>query len=308
MRRGAGLALALTALALGGCGLGAGDKPAGTTLTVTRDFGAQQLRRTAAPKVAGSETVMRLLGRNAKITTRYGGGFVQSIDGLAGGERDGQPVDWFFYVNGVESRAGAAAVKLKPGDRVWWDNHDWSATQTIPAVVGSFPEPFVHGLGGKRLPVRVECQDPRGPACTVVSKRLAALGVPVARGGIRGARVEKTLRLVVAPLGVLGDDPSLSVLSGGPQASGVYARAARDGRSFITLDPAGRPVARHGAGDGLIAAVRPGAADEPVWAVTGADTAGVNRAAQAFGEPALRNRFAVVVTPTATRGLPEGGG
>ena len=307
MSRRAGLALALTAVALGGCGLGAGGQPAGTTLTVTRDFGRQQLRRAATPKVAGSETVMRLLGRNARITTRYGGGFVQSIDGLAGGDRGGRPVDWFFYVNGVESRAGAAAVRLKPGDRVWWDNHDWSATQTIPAVVGSYPEPFVHGLGGRRLPVRIECQDPRGPACTVVSRRLASLGVPVARGGIRGARVEQTLRLVIAPLSAIGADPSLSVLRGGPQASGVFARAARDGRSFTTLDPAGRPVARHGAGDGLIAAVRPGAADEPVWVVTGTDAAGVARAAQAFGETVLRNRFAVLVTPAGARGLPETG-
>ena len=307
MSRRAGLALALTALALGGCGLGAGDKPAGTTLTVTRDFGRDQLRRSTAPRVAGSETVMRLLGRNAKITTRYGGGFVQSIDGLTGGERDGRPVDWFFYVNGVESRAGAAAVKLKPGDRVWWDNHDWSETQTIPAVVGSFPEPFVHGLGGRRLPVRVECQDPRGDACSVVSQRLAKLGVPVARGGIRAARVERTLRLVVAPLSAIGEDPSLSVLRGGPRTSGVYVRTARDGRSFTTLDPAGQAVVRHGAGDGLIAAVRSGGDEEPVWAVTGVDTAGVERAAQAFGEAALRNRFAVLVTPAGARGLPETG-
>jgi hypothetical protein len=136
---------------------------------------------------------------------------------------------------------------------------------------------------------------------------LAKLGVPVARGGIRAARVQRTLRLVVAPLSAIGDDPTLSVLHGGPRASGVYVRTARDGRSFTTLDPAGRPVARHGAGDGLVAAVRPGADDEPVWAVTGVDAAGVARAAQAFGEAALRNRFAVVVTPGGTRGLPETG-
>ncbi len=303
-RRGAIAALG-AALALGGCGLGAGDKPAGTTLTITRDFGARQLERATAPKVAGSETVMRLLGRNARITTRYGGGFVQSIDGVAGGERDGRPVDWFFYVNGVESREGAAAVRLRAGDRVWWDHHDWTVTQTVPAVVGSFPEPFVHGLGGKRLPVRVECDDPRGPACTSVSARLADLGVPAARGGIRGARVEDTLRLVVAPLAAIREDPSLSVLNDGPRASGVYARPARDGRSFTTLDAGGRSVARHGAGSGLIAAVRPDAAAEPVWVITGPDAAGVRRAAGAFTEAALRNRFAVAVDGGGVAALPE---
>jgi hypothetical protein len=302
-----GIVLALTALALGGCGLGAGEKPAGTTLTVTRDFGARQLREAGAPKVAGSETVMRLLARNARIRTRYGGGFVQSIDGLAGGSGGARPVDWFFYVNGVESKQGAAAVRLHPGDRVWWDHHDWSATQTIPAVVGSFPEPFVHGLGGKRLPVRVECDAPRGPACAAVSRRLTSYGVPSARGGIGGARVQDTLRLGVATLSALRDDPTYSLLTGGPQASGVYVRAARDGHSITTLDAEGRAVARLGPGTGLIAAVRPADSDDPAWVVTGTDAAGVRAAAAAFAEGPLRNRFAVVVSGGRTRAVPEAG-
>jgi hypothetical protein len=79
---------ALAAL-LAGCGAGAGKAPAETRLTVTQDFGARTQRDLAAPKVSGSETVMRLLQRNAKVTTRFGGGFVQSIDGAAGGRRDG---------------------------------------------------------------------------------------------------------------------------------------------------------------------------------------------------------------------------
>jgi hypothetical protein len=69
------LCLALS-LALAGCGLGAGDEPAGTKLTITRDFGTRALHDLDAPKVGGDETVMRLLQRNAKVTTRYGGGFV----------------------------------------------------------------------------------------------------------------------------------------------------------------------------------------------------------------------------------------
>ena len=74
-----------------GCGAGAGDEPAGTRLTVTQDLGARTERQLEAPEVSGQETVMRLLQRNAKVTTRFGGGFVQSIDGVAGGRRDGRP-------------------------------------------------------------------------------------------------------------------------------------------------------------------------------------------------------------------------
>jgi hypothetical protein len=46
---------------------------------------------------------LRLLQRSADVDTRYGGGFVGSIEGRSGGRQDGRPVDWFFYVNGVES-------------------------------------------------------------------------------------------------------------------------------------------------------------------------------------------------------------
>jgi len=50
----------------------------------------------------------------------------------------------------------------------------------VPAVVGSFPEPFLHGIGGKRLPTVVECAPGAASACARVSAALKAVGVPVA--------------------------------------------------------------------------------------------------------------------------------
>ena len=92
---------------------------------------------------------MRVLDRNAEIETRYGGGFVQSIDGLAAVEEAGAgPSDWFFYVNGVESEIGAADYPLHGGERIWWDYRDWGAAMRVPAVVGSWPEPFRRRLRG----------------------------------------------------------------------------------------------------------------------------------------------------------------
>ena len=88
---------------------------------------------------------MRLLQRSFDVETGSGGGFVQQIDGVAGGRRAGRPVDWFYYVNGIEARVGAAERRINPGDRVWWDHHDWGVTLRIPAVVGAFPEPFLSG-------------------------------------------------------------------------------------------------------------------------------------------------------------------
>src|SRR5207237_1404449 len=109
-----------------------------------------------------------------------GGGFVQSIVGVAGGREDGRPVDWFYYVNGREAPQGAASTNVNPGDYIWWDRHDWSQTDHIPAVVGSFPEPFLNGIAGKRLPVRIECAVVAGRPCRTVTSRLRAEGVPAA--------------------------------------------------------------------------------------------------------------------------------
>jgi hypothetical protein len=93
--------VAVLVLAAAGCGVGAGATPSEVTLTVTDGFGAKTLLDRPGPEVRGSDTVMRLLQRNAKVTTRYGGGFVQSIDGVDGGTAGGRPTDWFYFVNGI---------------------------------------------------------------------------------------------------------------------------------------------------------------------------------------------------------------
>ncbi len=178
MRRGRSfLAAAATTIAVAGCGLGPGPGTGDVSVTVTRNFGARQLAHTSQARVPGSETVMRMLERHFQVSTRYGGGFVQSIDGISGTP---SRLDWFYYVNGVQAPKGAATTAVHHGDRIWWDLHDWSATNSVPAVVGSFPEPFLHGVGGRRLPTAIECAPDVAKACKAVGNELAALGVPVA--------------------------------------------------------------------------------------------------------------------------------
>ncbi|HUA73797.1 MAG TPA: DUF4430 domain-containing protein [Solirubrobacteraceae bacterium] len=294
-------ALAALAAVVSGCGLGAGKAPGGVQLLVTRDFGAVTIDAAGAPKLRGQETAMSLLRRNVRVSTRYGGAFVQGIDGLEGGHEGGSPVDWFYYVNGVEASEGAATTTVHPGDRIWWDRHDWSQTDDVPAVVGSFPEPFLHGLGGKRLPVRVECAQAGGEACTTVTKRLRAQGVPAAVSALGGAAgATQTLRVAVGTWHELAAEPALATLREGPRANGVYARFQRGGGSLALLDADGRVTQTLAAGSGLIAATR-GAAGPggsvPLWAVTGTDAAGVDAASRAFAAGTLRDRFAVAVTP-----------
>jgi Domain of unknown function (DUF4430) len=136
------------ALAAAGCG---GAREHGTaTLWVTRDRGAKVLYTTNVP--AGL-TAMQALARVRTVHTRYGGRFVQSINGLGGSLT--KQNDWFFFVNGIEGDRSAAEVKLHQGDVEWWDYRHWTgATMSVPVVAGSYPQPF---LGGKTsvLPVGV---------------------------------------------------------------------------------------------------------------------------------------------------------
>jgi hypothetical protein len=300
----AAVAVAAAALALAGCGLGAGPAPSAIQLLVTREFGAHVLPANGPLQVRGQETVMSLLMRNYTVSTRFGGGFVQSIDGLYGGRERGEPVDWFYYVNGVQAPKGAAATNVHPGDHVWWDRHDWSQTEEVPAVVGSFPEPFLNGVGGTRLPVRIECVSVPGRACTTVAARLRALNVPAAIAAIGSGGAPQTLRVLVGPWAGLAGDLDAQGIERGPRSSGVYATVSANGSTLTLLDQDGRPVQSLGADAGLIAATRQGE-DAPVWVVTGTDGAGVQAAARAFDQATLRDRFAVAVTPAGAVALPE---
>lgn len=280
------------AAALVGCGLGPGPTPGNVRLTITRDFGAGALGQFTRPKVSGSDTAMRLLERNAAVGTRYGGGFVQSVNGVAGSTGK---VDWFYYVNGIEASKGGASTKLNAGDHVWWDRHYWGGASDVRAVVGAFPEPFVHGQAGKRYPVRVECDEPSSAACDTVSHQLTGRGIPAARGGLLLAEYNDVLRVLVGRWPRLRDDPAARQLESGPRASGVYARIDPAGRAITTLDERGSPVKTLGPGSGLVAATRFND-QPPVWIVTGTDAAGIAGAARAFEPGALNDTFALAVS------------
>jgi hypothetical protein len=286
------------ALALGGCGLGSGgssSKDGGAELTVSHNFGADEVGTTKSKSIPGGETVMRQLERQYTVATRYGGGFVQEIDGVSGGRRGGRPVDWFFYVNGIESPTGAAARKLAPGDRVWWDHHDWGAAMRIPAVVGSFPEPFTSAARGKRLPIRVECADNSRRECEEVQTRLENAGAQVGGLGTLGTVAGRgVLRLLVGTWSQVRVDPTAQRMEQGPKVSGVFAKPAPGGKSIALLDAQGKTVRTLGAGSGLVAASQY-LDQQPTWVVTGTDAVGVASAAAALVEDRLKDHFAVAL-------------
>src|ERR1700742_3934518 len=231
-RRGAAVAGALlllgVALAAAGCGLGPGSKVGSVDLTVTRDFGATKVTE-ASGEGNESETGMRFLEKEAEIQTRYGGGYVKSIDGLEESERDGHPYDWFFWVNGVISPTGAAEVPLEGGEKIWWDIHNWSASEGAPAVVGSWPAPFTTGWEGHAPVVVVEC-DGGGAACATVTKALEGEGVKVGSAGSSGGS-KSAIRVLVGPWSQIRSDPAAGLVEEGPGESGIYAEFQSSGGS-----------------------------------------------------------------------------
>ena len=296
------LAAAATCAALAGCGLGAGDEVGGVHLRVTDDFGAKVLTEPKTPTQAGADTVMRLLQRNAKVETRYGGGFVQSIDGLAGKAAAGQQVDWFFYVNGVLAGRGAASWRVAKGERIWWDRHRWDLAQ-ISAVVGDYPQPMKDGHDGKWAGAQLDCRAATS-ICDTAREHLEDAGVKVTSGPASAAGGRT--RVIVGTWPRIKDAAKeVAQLAGGPAVSGVFAKVGDDG-TVAPLDEAGRPVASAAVGtrdDALVAALQTGDAS-PVWVVTGRDERAAASAARALDPDALAGRAAVIVRDDSALALP----
>lgn len=284
----AAIALLSAALAAAGCGFGPGEGVGEVSLTVTRDYGTEQVQPVASGEASESDTVMRVLDREATISTRYSGGFVQTIDGLEADERFGRSLDWFFYVDGVESPVGAADFPLHGGEAIWWDYRDWSATQRVPAVVGSWPHPLLGGYEGKRHPVALDCRA-AGAACGAVRRMLGRAGIALATGASGDA-----IRILVGPWARLRADPAAAQLEQGPQASGVFADFSRraGGYRLEGLDVAGDAVREFGPAAGLVAATRRFDAP-PTWIVSGATARGALAAAGLLATTHLRNHYAV---------------
>jgi len=294
------MAATAVAAAITGCGLGAGAATGGVRLDVTDDFGVRSLGESVVESAPGSETAMRQLERKHRVETRYGGRYVQSIDGLAGGTAAGRPVDWFYFVNGAEATVGASDVTLKAGDSVWWDRRDWGAATHVSAVVGQWPEPFASSDGsGKR--VEVECVDPAeaGGACAAARTALERTGARVLAASAAHGRRPTTPRMLVGDWRTLRRDPDVRQIELGPSVSGVYAIPSADGKSIALLGRDARVHRQLGAGTGLIAALA-NSKGGVTWVVTGVGKKGLEAAVSCLSEKNLNHKFAAVTNADGT--------
>ena len=187
------LGLVLTATAVAGCGSGVATPPSGpraAIVTITSGFGQKTLKTV---RTAPGQSALDALRRSAHVSTSYGGRFVQAINGLAGDQSHGMA--WLFFVNGIQANVGSADYTLHPGDQEWWDYRYWNDLIQVPVAIGAWPDPFVHGYGGKRPQVQVT-----GPSCAArLTTALRTAGAHVVRRATAfSVRVETFARAAAA--------------------------------------------------------------------------------------------------------------
>jgi hypothetical protein len=246
------------------------------SVLVTKGFGA---RRLLAATVAPGQSLMAALETVAEVKVAYGGRYIQSLNGIEGSKLDQR--DWFWYVNGIEGDRAANGFTLRRGDRGLVDYHDWADYEDLPAIVGAFPEPFVHGFGGAKPRVQVEGSP--------------ALGAALRGRGVREVARSAHWRILVGADAALRADRRYRQVSDDPTAAGVTA-AIHEGRVLVYDGRRLRPVPRARAVV-WAAATSPSEGDAVngvVLAVAGLDAAAARRVAQAIGASPglLAGRFA----------------
>lgn len=116
-----------------GCITVYGDETVRARVLVTRDVGTQVLTDSNVTVPEGA-TAMDALRRVANVSTAYGGGFVQAIDGLESGYPDSK-LDWFYHVDTRLADVGAAERALDDGDLVLFDYRPWNRSMTLEHVL-----------------------------------------------------------------------------------------------------------------------------------------------------------------------------
>jgi hypothetical protein len=292
---------ALVAVAVAGCGVGEGETEEGSaSLRVTRDHGSELIVEATTADPSESETVARFLDREADVETSYGGNFITAINGTEGTVAGGRTLDWYFYVNGIWSPVGAAEARVRADDRIWWDYRDWTSAYRVPAVVGSYPEPFRNGFDGEAWPTQVVClPSSRGAesddACEAAAAKLSEAGVEAeVVDGLAASDPDENLRVLVGTWDELRDDKTARTMEEGPQVSGVFARPVPCGDPNYALEPFDAEGAKTtGSYDAAWVATLQRDPERPTWVVSGSTPARLADAVEMLDEDTLRDNYSV---------------
>ena len=275
---------------------------ASVTVAVTRDSGKVILLEETVAIEEGS-TALDALHQVAEVRTKYGGGFVDAINGISSEYEGGkQKKDWLFYINGISPSIGADDYIIRDGNIEHWDFRDWSYQQYIPAIIGDFPQPFLGGYRGEVWPTVIVHDAGLEEYARALAERLHELGVAEVAAWeysqLSQAEKEKDNLIMLGTK----DNELIAELNAAHKKLGFYAYFNED--KLVVLNAQGEVAAGYGAGSGLIQATQNpwhpkgvGTGENVVWMVSGVDEAGVRNAADTLlnGYADLKYAYAVAV-------------
>lgn len=228
------------------------------------------------------------------------GNYIETIAGLKGNQKE----YWIYYINGVMANVFAHGYRMKKGDLMHWDFHDWRFYMHSPqAMLSAFPEPCLHGYNGKIKPT-VVCYGPGFAAgAEKLKEKLLNNGikdVTVKEYGSLTAEEKTTFNLFIL---TKADNPLLQ------EVNESFVRQELiffENNQIKVRDYAGKPVKAYGEreGCGVLQMIQnpfnskgSWACESTVWSVTGLDEEGVNRALDLLLNQTekLQNTFAVLV-------------
>jgi hypothetical protein len=280
-------------------------------LRISQDYGAVIL---AEEKISFKSKMSVMDGLYSvysdQVETAYGGSYVQGIGSLRSktGGLSKPNQDWFFFVNGIFADVGALDYLLEPGEKVWWDYHLWQMLQGTNAVIGCYPEPFLHGYRGKtKATVILYCAEEKELALQLATalKNMGVQEMKLAEITNELLREREGPTLVVGKWQDMKGNVYLADLNQAFKKNGTFVHFTEN--SLELLDYTGKKARELSTGAGVITAFGETVGeDSPLWLVSGVDDEGLRNAVSLLVErPAqISGFFGAAVLSTEVIRLP----
>ncbi len=311
------IVLFIATLLLGACSAepdtdaidGPSDVPT-VTLKVTKDYGREILVDQVV-ELEKNWAVYDLLEANTELSTEYGGSFVTGINGIMSNPKgeSRKRYDWFYFVNGVSADRGIIDYALSSGDIVWWDYHAWeNMSSSNSTVIGSFPEPFVHGYNGFMGEIIImSAKDTEDSAITLKQTLIDFGSTTVKIEAIDNNLIENR----EGPVIVIGKWDELNQFEYISELNEAYEKVGsfthfEEGKMQL-FDASNVNGTTFGKNAGVIMSHGDGLGDDsPLWLVIGIDSEGLNEAVDTLvNEPeAILNSYGVAVIDNQIIRLP----
>lgn len=279
-------------------------------LKVTKDCGEEALFEQELNFKEG-ETLCDAMQAVEVLSPKWKGSFTHEIMGIKkdnggiGGERKA----WFFHVNGLVSDACAPGVELRDGDVIWYDYHAWKSMNSAnSALIGCYPEPFVHGFGGEFNPTIIMTLDKNQKQAEALKESMLAMGISkVEIQTLDNSHIQDRVgpTVVLAEWNDIRDFEYIKVLNDAYKKTGLNVRFTDEGVELHQYD--GEKVKTISEKAGVIVATGSGAGDRnALWLVVGTDSEGLSKTVDVLAnEPKkIKNMYGAAIVSDEVIRLP----